>query len=150
MSLWIWVCWKVWRAQKAKREMQLSKEETPVATSAATRAPGVCAMKKERRNAELWIGTRGQGRAGVLRDFHITPATPRVLSWWPRRERPEPDPSPRSPSSARARRAAQLEISSPGEVAGCPFENIATLCLFRHLNSLLQPPRSFITGNQGQ
>lgn len=95
VSLWIWVCWKVWRAQKAKRGMQMSKQAPEKTPETPKTLPGVCAVREQGRDAELWVGTRGQG-------YTSPPLTLRLLCWWPRRQRAGHRPFPKVPTKCQS------------------------------------------------
>lgn len=75
MSLWICVCWKVWRAQKAKRKDADVKRRNPSGHNCCHNT-SLCAVKKQGRDAELWIGTQCQYTSAQTLPHH--PAHPQA------------------------------------------------------------------------
>lgn len=139
MSLWIYVCWKTWRWQKAKRGMQTSIQD-----SEETQQLHCCTSQRmchewgvERCCALVWVGTWSQDYWLLLMssEISISPHTPSgSFDWW----RDQAGHRPRSRASARARKADSLEIFSPEIFQGvllkrlpsCVFSDTWTLAVF--------------------
>lgn len=88
--------------------------------------PGVCAVREQGRDAQLWVGTRGQG--------YTSPPLTQTLSQG-------------------AHQVPELGIFSPAEFQGVLLKTLPP-CVSPDPRTpvpcLCEPRRSFIPGNQGQ